>query len=97
MTLPPWLRWLRDADLLRWSQLWNQPLHFLWAAVALAPYVHWHTVAAAALSGFLIGSPREILQLRERMATSGHWLIQDTILDLAFFAAGGAAVGWWLG
>ena len=71
------------------KQILDQVLHFTWSAIALAPIVFLDDkVLAGALSGFLIGAPRELVD----QWPVGHW--KDTILDLAFFTAGGAWIGY---
>jgi len=67
----------------------DQVLHFAWSAMALAPIVFLDDkVVGGALSGFLLGAPREFID----QWPIGHW--KDTLLDLAFFTAGGAWIGY---
>jgi hypothetical protein len=67
----------------------DQSLHFGWSFLALLPIlVMDSTIEAGALSGLLIGLPRELVD----QWPIGHW--KDTLLDLVFFALGGAIVGW---
>jgi len=76
------------GNIFRWRQFIDQPLHMAWAALALFPVafwgVHWWT---GALAGLLIDLPRELVS---------QWPISrqsDFLLDLAFFAIGGALIG----
>lgn len=70
------------------KQVIDQALHFAWAFIALAPVVIWGpNFWTGALSGLLIGAPRELVD----QWPVGHW--EDTILDLAFFTLGGAMIG----
>ena len=69
------------------KQIKDQALHFAWSALAISPIIIiGPSVASGALAGLLIGLPRELVD----QWPIGHW--KDTILDLAFFTAGGAAV-----
>ena len=71
------------------KQIRDQALHFLWSAIALAPIVFMNDkVIGGALSGFLLGAPRELVD----QWPVGDW--KDTILDLVFFAAGGGFIGY---
>ena len=66
----------------------DQVAHFLWAFIALIPVlVLDNKMLGGLLSGLLIGLPRELID----QWPIGHW--KDTLLDLAFFALGGAVVG----
>jgi hypothetical protein len=76
------------ANIFRWKQFIDQPLHMAWAAVAVAPLafwgIHWWT---GALAGLLIDLPREFVD---------QWPISretDMPLDLLSFAIGGALIG----
>ena len=72
----------------KWRKILDQPLHFLWAFIALTPVAVWGaTVAACMLSALLLALPRELVD---------QWPIndwKDTLIDLIFFALGGAFVG----
>jgi hypothetical protein len=72
----------------KWRKILDQPLHFLWAFIALTPVVFWEaSLPACILSALLLALPREIID---------QWPVDDwgdTLLDLLFFALGGAAVG----
>ena len=71
------------------KQIRDQALHFIWSAVALAPIIFMNDkVMGGALSGLLIGAPRELID----QWPIGHW--KDTLLDLTFFAIGGAFIGY---
>jgi len=76
----------------KWRKILDQPLHFLWAFIALTPVLTLgNPVIAGALSGILIALPREVID---------QWPIndwRDTLLDLAFFALGGGVIGFWVG
>jgi len=79
------------GNIFRRRQFRDQPLHALWAAMALAPVVYWgpHWWSGA-LAGFLIDLPRELVD---------SWPISrqsDFLLDLLCFAIGGALVGGFL-
>ena len=65
----------------------DQALHFAWSFLALIPIVWIGGIWGGLLSGLLIGLPRELVD----QWPVGHW--GDTLLDLAFFAAGGAVIG----
>ncbi len=71
-----------------WRKVLDQAMHFAWAFVALTPVMIWGPiVAAGALSGILLALPREFVD---------QWPINnwgDTLLDLMFFALGGAIAG----
>jgi len=69
------------------KQLIDQSLHFAWSFLALIPILWIGGFWGGLLSGLLIGAPRELVD----QWPVGHW--DDTLLDLAFFAAGGAAIG----
>jgi len=72
----------------KFRKILDQLLHFLWAAISVIPVMIWGpTVAAGVCSALLFALPREIVD---------QWPIDswfDTILDLAFFALGGAVMG----
>jgi len=72
----------------KWRKILDQPLHFLWAFIALTPVMIWGpTVVAGTISAVLLALPREIVD---------QWPItdwSDTMLDLTFFALGGAVAG----
>jgi len=70
------------------KQVIDQSLHFLWSLIALAPimFIDNH-VLGGLLSGLFIGLPRELID----QWPIGHW--KDTVVDLIFFAWGGAALG----
>jgi hypothetical protein len=71
------------------KQIIDQSLHAAWSFLALIPIlVMDSTIMGGALSGLLIGLPRELVD----QWPIGHW--KDTLLDLVFFALGGAIVGW---
>jgi len=73
------------------SKILDQVLHFAWSAIALTPIILLNDkILGGAISGFLIGAPRELVD----QWPVGHW--KDTILDLIFFAAGGAFIGYFL-
>lgn len=80
--------WLDEKIGRKWRKILDQPLHFLWAFIALMPVMFWGaTVLAGILSALLLALPREIVD---------QWPIDDwgdTLLDLAFFALGGAVGG----
>ena len=66
----------------------DQILHLLWAFIALVPVmIFGPTVIAGACSGLLLALPRELVD----QWPINHW--SNTILDLAFFALGGAIAG----
>jgi len=70
------------------KQLIDQTLHFLWSFIALIPILVINDkILGGLLSGLLIGLPRELVD----QWPIGHW--KDTVLDLIFFALGGAAIG----
>ena len=73
----------------------DQVLHMLWAFVPLSlfwlirkqPKWGWRAVVGGAVFGLVIALPRELVD---------QWPIErpwDTVLDLAFFAVGGALAG----
>ncbi len=70
------------------KQIIDQALHFGWSFIALVPllYLDNHIIGGL-ISGLFIGLPRELVD----QWPIGHW--KDTVLDLAFFALGGAAIG----
>ncbi|GAG19319.1 unnamed protein product [marine sediment metagenome] len=71
------------------NKILDQVLHFAWSALALAPIVFMNDkVMGGALSGLLLGAPRELID----QWPVGHW--GDTILDLVFFTLGGAFIGY---
>jgi len=69
------------------KQLVDQSLHFTWSFLALIPVLLMGGFLGGLLSGLLIGLPRELID----QWPVGHW--KDTLLDLAFFALGGAVIG----
>ena len=70
------------------KQIIDQSLHFAWSFLAVIPIlVMDSTLQGGALSGLLIGLPRELVD----QWPIGHW--KDTVLDLVFFTLGGAAIG----
>lgn len=69
-----------------WKQIGDQFLHVAWAAAALAPVLLWPTWWGGALSGLAFALPRELV---DQWPINRWW---DTVLDLAFFGIGGAAV-----
>ena len=70
------------------KQVIDQTLHFFWSAIALIPIlVLDDKILGGLFSGLLIGLPRELVD----QWPIGHW--KDTVLDLTFFALGGAAIG----
>lgn len=76
------------GNMLRWKQLWTQPLHAAWAGVSVLPFAlwgsHWWT---GALAGLFIALPRELVD---------QWPLSrdtDAPLDILFFVIGGALVG----
>ena len=76
------------GNIFRRKQLWEQPLHGLWAMVVVFPLVYWgpHWWSGA-LAGLLIDLPRELVD---------QWPISrqtDAPLDLFCFAIGGALIG----
>jgi hypothetical protein len=80
--------WLDEKIGKKWRKRLDQLFHFLWAFFALLPVaVMGFTVFACILSSLILALPREIVD---------QWPIndwRDTLLDLAFFALGGAVVG----
>jgi hypothetical protein len=85
MSIKDWL----DKNIGRkWRKILDQILHFLWAFIALIPVmVMGPTVIAGIMSALLFALPREIVD----QWPIDHW--GDTLLDLAFFALGGAVAG----
>jgi len=74
------------------KKILDQVLHFAWSFIALTPLIIWGVrPETGALSGLLLGAPRELID----QWPVGHW--KDTLLDLAFFAIGGAAAAHLLG
>jgi len=72
------------------DQIIDQSAHMLWAGIAITPTLLWQDWWAGALSGLLIGAPRELWDQRPRGPRSDWWL------DLIFFGVGGAIMGWFL-
>jgi hypothetical protein len=74
------------------KQIRDQALHFLWAFIALLPILLMGGIAGGALSGLILGLPRELIDQQPIK----NW--KDTILDIAFFTIGGAVAGsmFWL-
>ncbi len=80
--------WLDEKLGRKWRKILDQILHFLWAFIALIPVmVMGPTVVAGIMSALLFALPREIVD----QWPIGNWA--DTLLDLAFFALGGAVAG----
>ena len=69
----------------------DQVMHFLWAFVALTPIILIDGIVGGALSGLLLGLPRELVD----QWPVGNW--KDTIIDLGFFTLGGAIAALVLG
>lgn len=80
--------WLDEKIGIKTRKILDQVLHFLWAFIALIPVMVWGpTVVAGICSAVIFALPREVVD---------QWPIDDwrnTLLDLAFFALGGAVVG----
>ena len=78
-----------DAKLgVKWRKVIDQVMHFLWSFLALIPVLAMNDkMLGGMLSGLLLALPRELID----QWPVGHW--KDTLLDLAFFALGGAAIG----
>lgn len=80
--------WVDEKIGRKWRKRLDQVMHFLWAFLALLPVVVMGpTVIACVISALIIALPREFVD---------QWPIDDwgdTLLDLAFFALGGAVVG----
>jgi len=72
---------------LKGRKILDQVMHFSWALVALLPILLIEGVTGGALSGLLLALPRELVD----QWPVGNW--KDTIIDLAFFALGGAVAG----
>lgn len=68
------------------KQMIDQSAHMAAAIVILAPVLIWPGILTAALSGFGIGLVREITE-RDSLLSRG------SLLDLAFWAIGGAIAG----
>jgi len=71
-----------------WKEIGEQALHVLWAGGALAVF-HFCPIPIldGVLGALLLALPRELVD---------QWPIErpwDTVLDLAFFALGGAIAG----
>ena len=80
--------WVDEKLGRKWRKILDQPLHLLWAFIALTPIAVWGaTVPACVLSALLLALPREFID----QWPIDHW--DDTLLDLIFFALGGALVG----
>lgn len=80
---------IKDKIGKKWAKVLDQVLHFAWAFIALIPVmVMGPTVIAGAMSGLIFALPREFVD----QWPIGNW--GDTILDLCFFALGGAFAGW---
>jgi hypothetical protein len=65
----------------------EQALHALWGGAALIPVLLWPGILGGAASALLFALPRELVD---------QWPIKrplDTVIDLAFFATGGAIAG----
>ncbi len=72
----------------KYRKVLDQLLHLLWAFFALIPVmVYGPTVIAGICSALLLALPREFVD----QWPIDHW--EDTLLDLAFFAIGGAIAG----
>jgi hypothetical protein len=78
-----------DAKLgVKWRRVIDQVMHFLWSFLALIPVLAMNDkMLGGMLSGLLLALPRELID----QWPVGHW--KDTLLDLAFFALGGAVIG----
>ena len=80
--------WMDEKIGRKWRKILDQVLHFLWAFFALLPVATMgFSVFACVLSALLLALPREIVD---------QWPINDwtdTLIDLAFFALGGAVIG----
>lgn len=68
------------------KQVIDQSAHALAAIVILAPVLIWSAWPAAALSGLGIGFVREITE-------GGNVFSKGSLLDVAFWAIGGALAG----
>ena len=80
--------WLDEKIGRKWRKRLDQVMHFLWAFIALTPVMVWGpTAASGALSAIFIALPREFID----QWPIDHW--DDTLLDLIFFAFGGAVAG----
>ncbi len=72
----------------KWRKVLDQLWHLLWAFFSLIPVmVYGPTVIAGMCSALLLALPREFVD----QWPVDHW--EDTLLDLAFFAIGGAIAG----
>ena len=80
--------WVDEKIGKKWRKFLDQPLHLLWAFIALIPVmVMGPTVFAGGLSGLLLCLPREFVD----QWPIDHW--DDTLLDIAFFVLGGILAG----
>ena len=80
--------WLDDMIGEQGRRVVDQCAHFLWAFVALIPVlVIENHILGGAFSAVLFALPRELVD----QWPIKHW--KDTVLDLVFFALGGAAIG----
>jgi hypothetical protein len=70
----------------------EQPGHAAWGfvPVAICFWLWGHPMLAGALAGLALALPRELIDQRP---INRIW---DTVLDLVFFAGGGALAGWLL-
>jgi len=80
--------WIDEKIGRKWRKRLDQIMHFLWAFIAVMPIMIWGaTVPAGILTALLIALPREFID----QWPIDHW--DDTLLDLLFFALGGAVAG----
>lgn len=80
--------WLDERIGKKWRKRLDQLMHFLWTFIALTPIAVWGaTVPACVLSALFLALPRELVD----QWPIEHW--DDTLIDLIFFALGGAVVG----
>lgn len=80
--------WLDEKIGRKFRKILDQVLHFAWAFIALIPVMVWGpTVVSGICSALLLALPREIVD----QWPINNW--KDTLLDLAFFALGGAVAG----
>lgn len=70
------------------DQIIDQSGHFLWSFVALAPVLLHANWLTGAISGVLLALPRELIDQGVLSKRGSDWL-----LDVLFFALGGAAAG----
>ena len=79
--------WIDEKLGLKNRKILDQAMHFTWALAALLPVLIIGGFLGGALSGLLLALPRELVD----QWPVGDW--KDTILDLSFFALGGAIAG----